>query len=264
MARERAALGLLPEALLIRATGLFYLGRWDAAVADNHEAIELARATDQPSVVCEANGNLARIHAFRGHDAVCRTHLAEYLRLARDAGMTEYEDFAGVYLGELALTRGEFADAIEHLAPTNAVQSISRARAGLIEAYVRVGRRADARESLADLARLVERSNSQPGRVFVARLRGLLAENTDDAITAFDAAIAAAGVLAWPLETARTELLFGERLRRDRRRREARIHLIRAVDLFARLGADPWAERARTELSASGQRVQRSARSGDA
>ncbi len=51
-----------------------------------------------------------------------------------------------------------------------------------------------------------------------------------------------------PFERARTELCFGERLRRTRRRAEARTHLVSALATFERLGAAPWVERARREL----------------
>jgi DNA-binding CsgD family transcriptional regulator len=56
-----------------------------------------------------------------------------------------------------------------------------------------------------------------------------------------------------PFERARTELVFGEALRRARRRLEARVHLRAAVETFERLGAVPWEERARRELRASGE-----------
>ncbi|GAA2409720.1 hypothetical protein [Nonomuraea africana] len=53
-----------------------------------------------------------------------------------------------------------------------------------------------------------------------------------------------------PIEQARTELLY---LRRGRRRAEARPHLRSALDIFLRLGATPWAERASSELRATGE-----------
>jgi DNA-binding NarL/FixJ family response regulator len=56
-----------------------------------------------------------------------------------------------------------------------------------------------------------------------------------------------------PFELARTQLLYGEYLRRDKRRAEARAHLRAALDAFDLLGAAPWAERARTELRATGE-----------
>jgi len=62
-----------------------------------------------------------------------------------------------------------------------------------------------------------------------------------------------------PLDRARTQLCSGEALRRDRRRIEARKELSAAVETFDRLGAEPWAERARSELRASGESVVRSA-----
>jgi DNA-binding CsgD family transcriptional regulator len=254
-AREVAALGLLPEALLVRATLHFYLGDWAGATADNHEAIELALAVDRPAIVSEAYGNLARLHAFAGHEDACLEALAESVRLARMHGLAEDEDFAGVYLGELALSRGDPEEAIRRIEPTHAARTISRARAGLIEAYAMVGRMDDAHRSLDALVQLVEGAASQSGQAFVHRLRGLLAQDPQAAIAAFEQALCAAQSLGWPLETARTELLYGQRLRRDRHRRESRTHLARAEAIFDRLGARPWAERARAELEATGERL---------
>jgi DNA-binding NarL/FixJ family response regulator len=58
-----------------------------------------------------------------------------------------------------------------------------------------------------------------------------------------------------PFERARTNLAYGERLRRDGRRTDAREKLHIALQELERLGARPWAERARVELRASGQSV---------
>jgi DNA-binding CsgD family transcriptional regulator len=58
-------------------------------------------------------------------------------------------------------------------------------------------------------------------------------------------------------ERARTELCFGEQLRRRGRRRDSRMHLGAALEAFEGSGASPWAERARTELRASGLTVRR-------
>ena len=60
-----------------------------------------------------------------------------------------------------------------------------------------------------------------------------------------------------PLDQGRTELLYGEWLRRQRRRIDARRHLRRALECFARLGAAPWEARARSELRASGETARR-------
>ena len=60
-----------------------------------------------------------------------------------------------------------------------------------------------------------------------------------------------------PFEQARTELLYGEWLRRERRRVDARPHLRAAVELFQQLAVSPWAEQARSELRASGETARR-------
>jgi DNA-binding NarL/FixJ family response regulator len=62
-----------------------------------------------------------------------------------------------------------------------------------------------------------------------------------------------------PFERARTELCYGERLRRARRKSDARHHLELALRTFEELGARPWAGRARSELQALGIRVPRRA-----
>ena len=67
-------------------------------------------------------------------------------------------------------------------------------------------------------------------------------------------------VAGWPgrqFNRARTRLAYGEFLRRSRRRVDARTHLRAALDTFEELKAKPWAERAATELRASGETVRR-------
>jgi DNA-binding CsgD family transcriptional regulator len=63
------------------------------------------------------------------------------------------------------------------------------------------------------------------------------------------------GKTSWRTEVARTHLLYGEWLRRQRRRTEAREQLRRAFDMFETMGARAFAERARVELLATGERA---------
>ena len=72
----------------------------------------------------------------------------------------------------------------------------------------------------------------------------------------FETALAPDATLS-PFLQARTELLYGEWLRRERQRREARRHLRRAADLFRQVGAPPWEERAEAELRATGETARR-------
>jgi len=59
---------------------------------------------------------------------------------------------------------------------------------------------------------------------------------------------------AWPIERSHLLLTYGTWLRRRKRARESRDYLREARDGFERLGAKPWAERAREELRAAGER----------
>ena len=121
----------------------------------------------------------------------------------------------------------------------------------LVETHVRGGRDADAE----GLVETFHRHALEVGRAWplatAARCRGLLASEGEFA-SAFDEALAHHAAHPSPFERARTELVYGERLRRTRRRVEAREHLKAAVQAFDHLGAAPWAERARAELGASG------------
>jgi DNA-binding CsgD family transcriptional regulator len=69
----------------------------------------------------------------------------------------------------------------------------------------------------------------------------------------FDQALARHAHAGRPFDQARTQLLYGEFLRRARRRAEARSHLRNAIDTFEQLGASPWEDRARAELRATGE-----------
>src|SRR5438270_9137116 len=83
------------------------------------------------------------------------------------------------------------------------------------------------------------------------RLRGMLAPD-DEMDEQFGAALSATD--PQPFVNARTLLAYGERLRRARRRRDAREQLASALDAFELLGARLFAERARDELAAAGVR----------
>ncbi|MFG1708598.1 response regulator transcription factor [Nonomuraea sp. M3C6] len=68
----------------------------------------------------------------------------------------------------------------------------------------------------------------------------------------FETALATAGAERWPFERARLQLIYGERLRRDKATTEARGQLTTALDTFRSLSAGPWVARASAELRATG------------
>jgi hypothetical protein len=113
---------------------------------------------------------------------------------------------------------------------------------------------------VADLAEFAEIAGALDRRwalAAVARLDGLLGSD-HELDEHFGAALElheqGAGSL---FERARAELLYGERLRRAKRRVDAREHLRTAIELFDGLGAAPWSEQARRELRASCESIPR-------
>ena len=95
-------------------------------------------------------------------------------------------------------------------------------------------------------------SPSAPRRSVLARCRALVGDG--DVREQFEEALAPDGFVS-PFLMARTELLYGEWLRRQRQRREARPHLRRAADLFRQVGTTPWEDRAEGELRATGEKA---------
>ena len=80
----------------------------------------------------------------------------------------------------------------------------------------------------------------------------MLADDDEHAAEHFATTVAATALSGNAVGEGRTEILWGERLRRSRRRGEARVHLERAVELLRGIGATVLAERATTELRAAG------------
>jgi ATP/maltotriose-dependent transcriptional regulator MalT len=87
-----------------------------------------------------------------------------------------------------------------------------------------------------------------------ARARALVADD-DGADELYRRAIAHLGRTRFRAELARTHLLYGEWLRRDGRRRDAREPLRAAHDMLTSIGMEAFAERARNELAATGEQV---------
>jgi DNA-binding CsgD family transcriptional regulator len=128
--------------------------------------------------------------------------------------------------------------------------------ADLLEAAVRAEQLETARPALAELERRAADTSHAWGGAVAARIAGLLADDHrphfEDALRRHEAATA-------PFEAARTRLCFGQRLRRDGARIEAREQLRAAADGFQAIGAAPWTEAAERELGATGERLRRRA-----
>jgi len=146
-----------------------------------------------------------------------------------------------------AVARFDDADRGDATHPGVALQAVP----DRVEAAVRAGLPFPAAEAFARFAVWASATGVPNNLALVARCEGLLgpAEAAEDA---YRRAIALHRRGEVPLDRARTQLLLGEHLRRQRRRREAQAPLREALDTFNRIGARPWSERARAELRATG------------
>jgi DNA-binding CsgD family transcriptional regulator len=254
--REPAALAI---AIRARAELALREGAWARARADLLEAIGLHRRGSHVTAEAYAFALLARLDALEGRHEDCQSHVEIALELARGSGALGFEAAAHAALGLDALGGGEYQVAADELDRAEAV--IRRGRliepaflpsAGdHVEALMRADRRDEAERALGDLQRRAAASGLAWGRAVALRCEGLLMLR-EDVEEVFESALAIHDEVREPFERARTELLFGERLRRARRRGEARVRLRAALEVFEGLGALPWSERARNQLRASG------------
>ena len=128
------------------------------------------------------------------------------------------------------------------------------ARPELIEAAVRTGDTLLASDALDLLAATTRAGGTDLGLGIEARSRALLSEGKA-AEDCYHEAIGRLGRTRRRPDLARAHLLFGEWLRRERRRGEAREHLRTACQMLDEMGIEAFAERARRELAAAGETI---------
>jgi len=258
LAREQA-----PSSL---ANLLFLLGRdaaatdaWPLARARYEESERIARETTQSRWVAGSLAGLAWLDALEGREEDCRSHAAGAMEVSDQYGQALFRAWSMIALGQLELGLGRLDAALRHL---EACEEFQRKvflndpdlspTPDMVDVLVRLGRINEARAA-ADRYEPAARVKGLPFALArAARARALVA--ADDAYTdEFNAALRYHEATPDVFERARTQLYFGERLRRNRRRVDARKHLRLALSAFDELGAKPWAERAMLELRASGE-----------
>jgi DNA-binding CsgD family transcriptional regulator len=169
--------------------------------------------------------------------------------------------FGGVYTSAITalairdIAEGRYLDAHKRLQPIieSPLLQVAYIRyADYVEASARGGRRADAVRTAGKLAAMAAASGTAALHGLDHRCRALLASD-EDAETHYLRAIDFLGVADTPADLGRAHLLYGEWLRRCKRRRDARAHLRTAVEMFDQIDAPAFAQRARTELAATGE-----------
>ena len=256
LARDVGALTVLPITLSTRA-GL-YLFAGDVA--------EAAYLVDQVQVVTDASDNqrlpnaALAVAAFRGDEHEARRLIEATAKdsLARGEGLALAVALwaTAVLCNGLGQYEEAFRAAMEALKDPNDLWYSGWATVELVEAASRTGNSEQAKPALEHLVESTDASGTDWALAVQARCRALLSD-TEEAETLYREAIERLLPTRLRLDLARTRLLYGEWLRRQRRRRDARDQLRRAHDLFLEFGMSGFAGRAAAELLATGERVRK-------
>jgi DNA-binding CsgD family transcriptional regulator len=261
--RRAGAVGDLILPLQLLATVEILLGRYASAIANAAEGLRLAVETGQETNTSYQLATLAFAEAWQGREADCRAHAAEAMELAVRRGLALQGAVAVYALGVLELGLRRMPEAVDHMAaiadpgsglahPLVALYSAP----DLVEAAVRAGQPEVGEAALARFSAWAEHVPTRWPTAVAARSRGLLIDSKA-ADEHFEAALEHHADAEVPFQQARTQLLYGEHLRRALLRRDARPHLRAAAATFEAVGANPWADRARAELRATGETARR-------
>ncbi|MFJ8431999.1 AAA family ATPase [Kitasatospora sp. NPDC094019] len=257
-ARAKGTVGVLPTLQFFLAEAELFHGRHRDAEVTASEGLALARDTGQSQWTSQLASLLACAAAFEGADERC-AELAAAALVPGSAAPAAGEPWAHWALALLDLGRGRAAAAADRLhalttGPYRHHVGATRAVPDLVEAAVRLGEPERAAEPYERFARWAGAAGTPWAEALRLRCQALLGPD-ELAESAYRAALDLHEGAHRPFERARTALLYGEWLRRERRRTDARPHLAAALETFERLGAAPWADRARTELTATGTAV---------
>jgi len=268
--QEGGAVGTAMMALLMLAFDKLNTGRWDEAQRLAAEAT--AMCEERGYRLYEWSGRYAMALAVgnQGNREACLEICEAMIEWGSPRQLGRLADWAHHALARAALSTGDFEECYAHasaVSPPGTLRSHNPqalwAALDLIDAAVHTGRNDEARAHAdairrADLGRLSRRF-----ALIAAAARAMVASD-DEASDLVAEALAPSGIEEWPFELARARLAHGERLRRVRRTRDARMQLTCARDGFERLGARTWSLRAATELGATGAKRDHDSRGGGA
>jgi DNA-binding CsgD family transcriptional regulator len=253
--RESGALTVLPVSLSVRASVELWAGNLAEASSLIAEANAITDATDGRNV---PYAPLA-LAAFRGRepDASGLIHATSEDFAARGEGMglTVAQWATALLHNGLARYDVALASAEQAAEDPHALWFSPLLMVELIEAATRCGRNDRAAHALEVLTETTRPSGTPWAQGIEARSRALLAEGEAERL--YRDAIERLAPTQLRVDLARTHLLYGEWLRRERRRTDARAELREAHELFSGFGMEAFAERARIELEATGEHARR-------
>jgi DNA-binding CsgD family transcriptional regulator len=255
VARATGALHHLQQALTCLSTVDAQTGQLSSAEARGEDCRQLALAVGFSPEKMAVNAN-AELLAWRGLDTAVElaadngAAAAEYLR----AGDIKRPGYRALMV--LHLSRGRYLDAFQAASRMRADDRLhfdNEALPNLVEAGTRSGHHDAAAAALAELEQRATASGTPWALGLMARSQALLEPGDPELL--YQRSISLLGKTTVTTDLARAHLLYGEWLRRQKRRLDARDQLQHAYDLFASMGAPAFAHRAGAELAATGTRV---------
>jgi DNA-binding CsgD family transcriptional regulator len=249
LARDAGALAALPAALELLAEVQFVTGDFAAAEATFGEAHLIRDVTRNAGVV----ESWPRLLAWRTEEAQALERIALHERAAGDrvgalifVELARAELYNGVGRYEPALV------AAERSCDLHPLKAFGRALTEVVEAAVRTGDRARASAAYEKLTERTQLGGTEWALGLEARAHALLSDG-EKAERLYREAIERLGRTRARPDLARAHLLYGEWLRRENRRIDAREQLRLAHEMFDAMSAVSFSERARRELLATGE-----------
>jgi DNA-binding CsgD family transcriptional regulator len=256
--RGRGALAALVVALVSLATHQITEGRFADAEVTVAEGRALSEATGYRAYLGVLAVAELEILAWRGQEADARAFADQLLNEFTEQGNGRSAHLVRTVLAWLELGLGNYTEALTDAQGSFADQAVLDMGQALavIVAGVRSGDREAAAAALAAFAPLAQASGTPAALGLLARGRALLADD-DQAEAEYKQSIEHLRQSRAVPQQARSRLLYGEWLRRQRRRRDAREQLNAAWQMFDTLGMEAFAERARAELLATGEHARK-------
>ncbi len=254
-AREAGAVTAIVYCLQRLCFGYYLAGDLVAVRNGAEEALAVGTSIGQPAMTASPLAWLALLAALQDRDDYDhRLARLEELVAAHPLGILSdpVHDLTRWAKGLRAAGSGDSFGALHHLARFRMPVLARMAAPERIEAAVRVGDQAAAMAWTEELARFANATRRPWALATVAYGRALTA-GQGDAEALFQESLGHHARAGRPLDAARTQLAYGEWLRRSQRRVDARQHLRDAVETFQDLRAANLAARANQELRASGE-----------
>jgi DNA-binding CsgD family transcriptional regulator len=256
--RVEGRLALLARALALRARSDVQLADLGAAIPAAEEGARLAQETHQPLFMATAQAVQAWLAALRGDQEAAAALAAQAERVSVPRGASSVLATAQLARGLAALGSGLPADALQHL---RRIHDPADPAHDAALGWWTIGDLAEAARRSGDpggIGMFMDQTESTarqtPSPLLHAGLRYARAMLADDADAGalFETALES-DMSTWPFLRARAQLAYGEWLHRQRRNAASRVPLRAARETFDALGVNPWSERARQLLRATGE-----------